>query len=186
MWAMRIQATALSMLASKSFASRRHRPSQAPFDKLRMRGSFDHPSAWQQLESSGGVGAFDDFEGPLTERGHGVAQFIASIAAVGEDVAQPRMERTDRRQQVWRAIAILDIGGVNLHAARVALGAGCDSRCWDDMALAAFDLLTRQAAARPLGPPHSVVFTDWLSRIKSGIERPPWGWPLARPSRAGP
>ena len=50
-------------------------------------GSFDHPSARQQLESSGGVGAFDDFEGPLTERGHGVAQSIASMAAVGEDVA---------------------------------------------------------------------------------------------------
>ena len=58
-------------------------------------GSFDHPSARQQFESLGSVGAFDDFEGPLTERGYGVVQFIAGIAAVGEDVAQPRIERTD-------------------------------------------------------------------------------------------
>ena len=70
---------------------------EAPASAEPGEGSFDHPSAGQQLESLGGVGAFDDFEGPLTERIHGVAQFIASIAAVGEDVAQPRIERTDRR-----------------------------------------------------------------------------------------
>jgi len=53
---------------------------------------LDHPSAGQQFETLGGVGTFDDLESPLTERGHGIAQFIASISAIGEDVAQPRIE----------------------------------------------------------------------------------------------
>jgi hypothetical protein len=50
-------------------------------------GLFDHPSARQQLEALDCVGSLDDLEGPLTERSHGVAQFIASIGAIGEDVA---------------------------------------------------------------------------------------------------
>jgi hypothetical protein len=127
---------------------------QPPASAEPSKGSFDHSSARQQLESSGGIGAFDDFEGPLTERGHGVAQLIAGITAVCEDVAQPRIERTDRRQQVWRAIAILYIGGVNPHVDQVT---SVSVTIWRLRPLIFFP------ASKPLGPPHSVVFTDWLS-----------------------
>ncbi len=55
-------------------------------------GSFNHPSAGQQREALGGVGTLDDLEGPLTAGGHGVLQLFPAIAAIGEHMAQPRIE----------------------------------------------------------------------------------------------
>ena len=90
-------------------------------------GALDHPSAWQELEAVfGGVGAPDDLEGPRTEWSHGVAQLVAAIAAIGEHMAQPRIEGADRRQQVGCAVTVLDVGGVNLQANQMALGVGDD------------------------------------------------------------
>ena len=44
------------------------------------------------LEALGLVRAFDDLELPAAQFGHGPAQFVARIAAVGEDMAQPGAE----------------------------------------------------------------------------------------------
>jgi hypothetical protein len=51
-------------------------------------------------------------------------------------------------------IAILDVGGMDLHGHQMPHGVG------DDVAFSAFDLLP---ASYPRGPPLSVVLADWLS-----------------------
>ena len=60
MWATNAQATALAMVASKSFASLRQRPSHA---KVRS----NDPSAWQNFEALRRVATFDDFYRPLAD-----------------------------------------------------------------------------------------------------------------------
>ena len=45
-------------------------------------GSFDNPSAWQQLKAGRVGGAFDDLDGPVAEFGEGVTQVGAVIDAV--------------------------------------------------------------------------------------------------------
>jgi hypothetical protein len=81
MWATKTRATALAIVASKSFASLRHRPSQA---KLR--------STTQRRGRT-------LFASHALERG---AQFVAGIAAVGEDMPQPRIQGTDRGEREYR------------------------------------------------------------------------------------
>ena len=60
--------------------------------------SFDHPSARQNFEPLRGVGASDYFERPFTNTFQRLAQFLAGIAAFGEDMAQPWIERADRSE----------------------------------------------------------------------------------------
>jgi hypothetical protein len=50
-------------------------------------GSFDDPTARQDLEALGGVGSFDDLKRPVPDFGHGLFELVASISPVGEDVA---------------------------------------------------------------------------------------------------
>ena len=64
-------------------------------------------------------------------------ELVPGIAAVGEDVAQPGIERADRCEYARRAVAILDVGLVHEQADQIAFGVG------DDVALAALDLLAR-------------------------------------------
>lgn len=53
--------------------------------------SLDDPSSRQDLETFGRVGALDDFDGPCAEIGQSLRQLFSGIAAVGEQVAQPRV-----------------------------------------------------------------------------------------------
>ena len=80
------------------------------------KGSLNDPSAWQQLKADGVSGAFDDFDGPVTEFGKGITQTGAIIDAVGEAMTQPGEQLVDRRDDQSGTVAILDIGGVHLGA----------------------------------------------------------------------
>ena len=82
------------------------------------------------------------------------AQFLSGIATIGEDVAQPGIERADRSKDARGAIAVLNAGFVHDEPDQVAFGVG------DDVTLAALDFLSCIIAP---WPPLSVVFTDWLS-----------------------
>ena len=98
-------------------------------------GALDHPAAGKQFKPLGDVGPLDDLDGPFSNLGQGVTQFVAGIAAIGEDVPQPRIERTDRGQDIDRTVAILDVGGMDQQPDEITLGVG------HDVSLAAFDLL---------------------------------------------
>ena len=79
-------------------------------------------------------------------------------------MAQPGEEIVNGFDNERGAIAVLNIGGVNLGADEEA------NRIGDDMALASPSLrwgrlLTFLPASYPRGPPLSVVLTDWLSMI---------------------
>lgn len=76
MEATNIHASALAIVASKSLASRRQRPSQAKVRSTTHRcGRTSKPCH---------VGALDDFDGPRVQVGQGLRQFFSGIAAVGE------------------------------------------------------------------------------------------------------
>ena len=98
-------------------------------------GSFDDPAARQKFEALCVVGALDDLDGPLADAAQGIAELVASITAIGEQVSQPGEAVDDLGEQQWRAIAILDVGGVDQGVNQIALGVG------KDMALAPLDLL---------------------------------------------
>ena len=49
--------------------------------------SFDNPAAWQKLEALGHVRTLDNFQGPCPFAFQRGAQFVARVAAIGEDVA---------------------------------------------------------------------------------------------------
>jgi hypothetical protein len=106
-------------------------------------GALDHPPSREQHEALGGIGSFDDFEAPLADPGQGVAQLVAGIAAIGEDVAQPRAQGPDRGQQIDGAVAVLDVGAVDPQAHQVSLRVG------DDVAFAAVDFLAGVISPRP-------------------------------------
>src|SRR6516162_37260 len=95
------------------------------------------------METLGLVGSLDDLQRPLPELGKGCLQFGTGIAAIRKDMAQPGEKMADRRQQIGRAIAILEVGGVYLRRDETTAGMG------DDVALAPIDLLARIIAARP-------------------------------------
>jgi len=107
--------------------------------------TFDDPSAGQNFEALRRVGTFDDFYCPFADTLQSLAQFISGITTIGEDVAQPGIARADRSKDAWSAVAILNAGFMHDESDQISLGIGDD------------------VASKPLGPPLSVVFTDWLS-----------------------
>jgi len=52
--------------------------------------SFDDPSAGQDLKALGGIGSLDDLDGPFADAAQRLAQLVAGIATIGEEMAQPR------------------------------------------------------------------------------------------------
>ena len=135
-----IRATALLMVASTSFASRRQRPGRAEVcSTTRRRGNDSTPL--------GRIGALDDFDGPLAGLVERAAQFPSAITALGKDVARPRIGYRRRGEQTRRPGAVPNVGLMHHDRDRQA------TRIGDDMALAALDLLARVIAA-------SVGFTD--------------------------
>ncbi len=59
-------------------------------------GSLHHPSTRQHFEAGCLIGAFDDGDRPGADLAQGVAKLVPGIAAVGKDVAQPRIQEADR------------------------------------------------------------------------------------------
>jgi hypothetical protein len=75
------RASELAMQVSKSSASRRQRLSRAKVrSTTQRRGQQDRPL--------GSVGSFDNLNLQLPLPGHGITQFIAGVATIGEDVTQ--------------------------------------------------------------------------------------------------
>jgi hypothetical protein len=70
------------MDAFQAIAKRLHCPSQVNVCSMAQRRG-------QSLEAAAGVGAFDDLDPPVALAIQGAEQFRPSIAAVGEEMAQP-------------------------------------------------------------------------------------------------
>lgn len=100
-------------------------------------GSLDDPAARENHEALCGIGPLDDFEGPFADPAQRLPELFSGIAAIGKDVTQPREAFDDFGQHHWRAVAVLDGGGVDHSVDQIAVGVG------QDVALAAFDLLAR-------------------------------------------
>lgn len=146
-WATRIHASAEAIERSKSLARRRHRPSQAKVrSTTQRRGRTSNPFALSDRLTISSTKRPDLLELAL--------QFWTRIAAVGENVAQPRPTLQDRLQNGRRAVAILDAGTVDDEADHQPGGVG------NDVALAAIDLLAR------VKPPDSAAFRR-LHRLAS-------------------
>jgi hypothetical protein len=86
--AIMIHATAVVIDFSKSLPSRRLR-----FDPGE--GPLDDPAARRQHETFGNVRPLDDVDRPHAEWHEGLLEFLTRIAAIGEDVAQPREGASD-------------------------------------------------------------------------------------------
>ncbi len=56
------------------------------------------PTAWKDHETLGGIGPFDDLEGLFADPAQRLSEFVASIAAIGKRIAQPREALDDLGQ----------------------------------------------------------------------------------------
>src|SRR5713226_5854385 len=117
-------------------------------------GALDHPAALDEVEARGGLDALDDFDRPLAELFECGLEFVAGVAGIGEDMAQPGKGIADGGEEERGSITILEACFMHDRADQQARCVG------QDVALAALDLL---AGVIPCGPPASVVLTDWLS-----------------------
>ena len=104
---------------------------------------LDHPPTRQNFEPADVIGSFDDFYRPLSNSFERSPQFVTGIAAVGEDMPQPGIERTDRGQRDRAAIAVLNVGGMHDEPNEMTKCIG------HDVPLASLDLLARIKATRP-------------------------------------
>jgi hypothetical protein len=80
--------------------------------------ALDHPAAGQDHEALCGIGPFDDVDCPAAMALHGVLQFVARIATIGEDITQPGTA-ADCLEQVGSTVAILNVGPVADRAAAI-------------------------------------------------------------------
>ena len=87
-------------------------------------GSFDDPSARQDLEALGGIGSLDDLDPPVAGAPQRLPQLRAGVAAVGEDVAQPGPAGADGFEHGRRAVAVLNRGGMDDQTDHQAEGVG--------------------------------------------------------------
>ena len=105
-------------------------------------GSFDDPSARENDEALGCIGALDDFDSPFADPAQRLPELVSGIAAIGEDMAQPREAADDFGQHQRRTIAVLDVSSVDHGVDQIAVGVS------QDVALAALDLLARIKPSR--------------------------------------
>src|SRR5258707_12301091 len=110
----------LSMVFSKSC--------QAPIATEPSEGALNNPSAREQFEALGGVGSLDDLQRPFTLSLKRVFEFLTCVAAVGEHMAEPGETGSDRDEQIGRAGAILDVGGMNDRGDQQTAGVGGGNR----------------------------------------------------------
>lgn len=123
-------------------------------------GAFDDPPFGQHLEALGGIGALDDFQVPGAEFAHRRRRGRALVTAIGEDPHDERKQAADLLEHRQRAVAVLDIGGLDVGRQDQA------ERIDDDVPLLAFDLFA-SVVARRIDPRHpfSAPLTLWLSMI---------------------
>lgn len=105
--------------------------------------SFDNPAARQNHEAFGRIGPFEDLDGPFADPPEDAPELITGIAAIGEDMAQPREALDDLGEHPLHYFTVLDVGGVDYGMGEIAVGVG------QNVALAALDLFTRVIAPRP-------------------------------------
>lgn len=105
--------------------------------------SLDNPAARENNEALCGIGPLDDFDGPFSDPAQRALELFASIAAIGEDVPQPREAFDDLGQHQRSAVTVLDVGGVDYGMDEIAVGVR------QDMALAPLGLLARIVTPRP-------------------------------------
>lgn len=105
------------------------------------KGALDDPAAGDDDEARCPIGPLDDLDGRSIHVLQGVFQLVASIAAVGEQMSERGEALHGVGDDTWRAIAILNVGGVRDRAQHIAFGIG------EDMTLAALDLLAGIIAA---------------------------------------
>ncbi len=98
-------------------------------------GHADDPAFGFRLEGTDPLGTGDDFDGPFAECGDRVAQLVAAVDAIGEDVPQFRERSPQRGEQRHRAVIVLDVGRVHQESEQEALCIG------DHVALAPLDPL---------------------------------------------
>src|SRR3546814_3374354 len=91
---------------------------------------------------SSDVCSSDLLDSPFADTPERFPELVASIAAIGKDMAQPWKAVDDFTQDQRRAVAVLNVGGMDHRMYQIALGVG------EDVALAALDLLARVIAAR--------------------------------------
>lgn len=110
---------------------------EAPVSAEPCQCSFHHAAARQYFEALRGVGSLDDLDGPLAlaDLAQRLPELVTCISTIGEDVPQPREVADDLSQHERRAIAILDVGGVDYGVNQITV-----SVC-QDVTLEAFDLL---------------------------------------------
>jgi hypothetical protein len=77
------------------------------------KGAFDHPSAGEDVEAGRMVGTLEDFDGPPTKFGKGVAKRPTGEGPVGEHMAQPGKEVMDRFRLPTPPITILHVGSMD-------------------------------------------------------------------------
>ncbi len=104
--------------------------------------SCHRPTRRRKPEALGGIAAPDNFNSPTSEFGKGTFELVSGVATISKNVAQPRIRFSGRAQNGNRAVAVLNVGGMNLQSDQVARSVG------DDVALAPFDLLADIVAAR--------------------------------------
>ena len=102
--------------------------------------ALDHPAARYDIETARTSRALDNLQGPPTDPLQSRRELGAGIGTVGEDVTQPGEGVADGREHRGGAVAILDVGGVDLSGNQQACGVG------EDVAFAALDLLARVKA----------------------------------------
>ena len=95
-------AALLAISVSASLSRRRLRPNQ--------RSCARRPSAWQENEASGRVGALDHGQLEPLVAGRG-GRDLALIAAVGEDQGEKGEAAADAREQRGQPVAVLDAAG---------------------------------------------------------------------------
>lgn len=82
-------------------------------------GARHDPPAQQHLEALCGVGPLDDLQRPAPEGG---AQLRSGIAAICKDVTKLRGLAPQSGEDPGRAIAILNVGGMDFAGDQVAAG----------------------------------------------------------------
>ena len=118
-------------------------------------GSLDDPTFGQNLEASDIVAAFDDLQNPVAHVSCPLDQF-SGVSPIGPNPFQSGELPNQVGQHQLGPVAVLDIGRMHHDHQKQA------QRVYNDVPLAAFDLLAGIVAACP---PFSTVFTDWLSMI---------------------
>lgn len=74
---------------------------------------LDDPPAGQNFEALGSIQSLSDLDGPFANLVQRTAQLWPGITAIDEDMAHPGSGVADRFQHRRRAVAVLDIGGVD-------------------------------------------------------------------------